>query len=233
MRDVGNQNMIFRRGRAIDTIFKAIAISFIAASLQSCISNQIPERCIVKNDGECFMQFEGKLRPIKCPTNEQPVWSTGQRTDSVERFRDFLASPNHAFALKMSGRRDLNGIVIDHARLENYGDELKMMLGEKFIVVVYFRNYSLYPYSYYGDRLNKKDASDYIENNWRQDIFKYYLGEEYRVYEPKLLVVDDERVGMRLLVDSIERLEGVIYRDPIISIRHIGDPIYPLEEIVN
>jgi len=211
-------------------IFYLKLLLFFGGITQSCVTDNVPEGGILNDMGSCFKKIEGELRPIKCPKYERPILSTDQRMESVERFRNFMVSTGYKRALEMSRQRDKDGIVIDHTMLNDYGDELKMMVGDRYIVMLYFRNYSLFPTKYYDHDRFKVDSSESFRDEWTHKIFERYLGKDYERFEPKLGIVHDDRVGIRVLVDGIKELEKVIYRDPLFRVTHIGDPIYPLEE---
>jgi len=182
--------------------------------------------------GACYKKIYGELHPIKCRTYERPILSTDQRMESVERFRNFMVSSGYKKALDMSRQRDKDGVVINYARLNHYGDELKMMVGDKYIVMLFFKNYALFPTKYSDHDRFRVDSSKSFRDLWNRKILEHYLGSDFERFEPKLGIVHDERVGIRVLVDGLKELEKVIYRDPLLSVKHIGDPIYPLEEIL-
>lgn len=225
---------------------KFILIFIPGIFLQSCVTDGIPEGGILDHylDG-CSKKIDGILVPIRCPINESPIWSTDQRLDSLERFQDFFDSPKRETALQMSMQRkqDKSETYYNTEGFQSYGDPMTMMSGKKFIVQLYFRNYSLFPNKYanhetfrtdeYSNReIFLSEASQEFTRKWTDKIFTRYLGESYERFEPQLGIVHDRWVGVRLLVNGLSELEAVIYRDPIWSVRHIGDPNAELEEIL-
>lgn len=215
--------------------------------LQSCVSDGIPEGGIVDHYLEgCSKKINGAMVPIRCPSYDPPVLSTDQRLDSLERFDDFLKSPNHEIARQLARQREQDNSET-YFNTEGYHfyyrDPIEMMSGDKFIIQLAFRNYSLFPYKYYNhsgfrtDRYSNwekfgANSSQSFTNKWQELIFKRYLGEDYDYFQPQLGVVSDDTVGIRVLVDGYSELEMVIFRDPLYSVLHIGDPVAILEEIL-
>lgn len=215
----------------MNRFIKLASYLVLGVSLQSCIAHRIPEGGTLNAMDGCYRKLDGKLVSIKCQRHERPIMSTDQRSESIGRFRDFMISSKHKIALEMSMQREADGITIDYRTLNQYGDELKMMEGDKYVVRLLFRNYSLFPKKYYYHKEFKTDSSDIFKEKWTNQILKHYLGDGYENYEPKLGIVEDDRVSIQVLVNGLNGLREVVYRDPLISIRHIGDIVHPLEEI--
>ena len=205
------------------TKIKVIAVVVFSFLLQSCVTDRIHEGKIKQFD-ECFKRTNSELIKIQCPSDERPILTTSQRLHSLERFKDFLAHieekilelvklhehyPEHLFSNKHS----------------HSPKALDMLRDNKFIVRLTFRNYSLFPTKHFDHDTFTIGSSEGFKVKWEDIIFKRYLGNDYKYLEPELGIVTDGWIVIRVQINGINELEDIIYKDPLVRIKHIGDPV--------
>lgn len=206
----------------IKTSIKVVAVVFLGFFMQSCVTNGTFESKKLEHFDECFRKTNGKFIEIRCPSNERPILTTSQRLRSLERFKDFLAnSEEKTLELEKLHEHYPDGFFSN----EHSPQGLDMLAGDKFIISLTFRNYSLFPTKSYDDEAFTNDSSIAFKEKWENIIFRRYLGEDYKHYEPALGIVHDDWIVIRVLVNGISELEDIIYRDPLRNIKHVGDPV--------
>lgn len=207
-------------------------IVIVNGVLVGCSTNSRSlSRVSIENTYEgCYLNLGGEVRLMTCPKHLPDLISQERIESSKASFSSFIDSPRAEIALDRSIARDDAGIVIDSSNLQNEGDEIDMMIGPRFIASMYFRVYSSSSSSVrrYGSPFNKSEEP--VEK-WAHRILTNILGQGYERFSPKLKGVNNETVSMDVLFSDIHELKILLKKSNLVSIRHIGDPIHPLEEI--
>jgi len=104
--------------------------------------------------------------------------------------------------------------------------ERRYMQDGKYILTNFYYNDANYPRKYFGRARFTENDSEIFFTQTSTRIFTELLGGEYEKYEPELIVVHDELVGIKLLISNSTELEALISNPLIESSSHVGRAQY-------
>ena len=110
---------------------------------------------------------------------------------------------------------------------ENLGPEMSTKVSRvengKYKVYADFINDQSFPEKYVRRRVFKINGTKDFADKWRDVIFNYYFGENYKNNKPELVVVND-LVIMNFIVSGSDELEQILKDKLVRSLRHAGTP---------
>jgi hypothetical protein len=121
-----------------------------------------------------------------------------------------------------------NNALIKSAAVNRVDADLenRYMQDGKYIVTVHYYNDAKYPEKYFSEETFKENDSEVFFTQTSTRIFSELLGSDYEKYEPKLGVVSDELIGLKMLISNSEELEALISNPLVHTSRHVGRPSY-------
>ena len=110
---------------------------------------------------------------------------------------------------------------------ENLGPEMSTKVSRvengKYKVYADFINDQSFPEKYVRRRVFKINGTKDFADKWRDVIFNYYFGENYKNNKPELVAVNDV-VIMNFIVSGSDELEQILKDKLVRSLRHAGTP---------